>query len=89
MIGATCGVVLLLIGAIFRSAFIPLRLVLTLLMASSFVFGLCELVFQEKIVRVLWPATADAGSLCASRLLSQTRPLGSCSCFLFYRDQIS
>lgn len=39
MIGLTCAVVLILIGIIFRSAFVPLRLVVTILMSVSWVFG--------------------------------------------------
>lgn len=61
MIGVTLGSVFLLMGLMMKSAFVPIRLALTLVLPLLAVYGLGILVYQDGMLNWLSPATAAVG----------------------------
>jgi RND superfamily putative drug exporter len=60
----TCGVVLLFVGIAFRSVFIPLRAILTIMLTLAFVFGFATLTYQYDIFKwTHWEGLIAFGSL--------------------------
>lgn len=56
---STVGVVLFVVGLVFRSLFVPLRLILTLALPLAYTYGLAIMVFQENRFDWLGSVVAD------------------------------
>ncbi|MHA1303148.1 MAG: MMPL family transporter [Candidatus Heimdallarchaeaceae archaeon] len=63
MIVITIGVVYILIALMFRSAFIPLRLLITIGLTLSWIYGLAVLVFEMGIFDWLFPVLIDIDAM--------------------------
>ncbi len=63
MIIITILVIYVVIGLMFRSAFVPLRLLITIALTLSWIYGLSVLVFEENILDWLFPVLKDVDAM--------------------------
>jgi len=64
MIGGTCAAVFIIIGALFRSIFVPIRLLLTIAIPICWVYGLSVIVFEEgTFIDNMWTALQQYNSI--------------------------
>jgi hypothetical protein len=63
MIGGTCAAVFIIVGALFRSLFVPIRLLLTIAIPICWIYGLSVIVFQIGTFDAIFTTLKDYNSI--------------------------
>jgi uncharacterized membrane protein YdfJ with MMPL/SSD domain len=63
MIGGTCAAVFIIVGFLFRSLFVPIRLLLTIAVPICWIYGLSVIVFQEGTFNAIFTTLKDYSAI--------------------------